>query len=392
MSDNIWEAIDDQLLPTDFEEDERENFFKYICDNQSQVLLVLDGLDEAPPNLMKLFTSLVLSRELSKCHIILTSREEGSVEISKFCDALFRIGFASENSCNYITHYFKDLEAEGQKLLNDIEENIELEELTVNPFLTAILCLVYEDLEGSLPSSKTQLYLEITECILKRFCQKQGLSHNNVNLTGVFKEELEQLGRSALEALKRDEMHIREGEFTVSDALKVNVTIKSLSLAENALGDSGVQLISEGLRINTTLTDLYLSKNSIGVKGVESITDTIRAHVSLTSLELSHNSIGDHGVKKVSDALKVNVSLKELYLSSNAIGTSGGQSLAEALKSNCTLAILDLHNNVIDDDGAQSLCEALKTNTTLTELDFLTTISILLVLKHLMSFISTITP
>ena len=198
MSGNVWEAINDQLLPKDIEEEERENFFKYIRANQSQVLLVLDGLDEAPSNLMKIFSDLVESRELSKSHIILTSREEGSVTIRKYCDTLLQIqGFASENSHSYIKHYFKDLEAQGQKLLKDIEQNIELGELIVNPLFTAMLCLFYEDLEGGLPSSKTHLYVEITECILKRFCQKQGLSHNNVNLTEVYKEELEQLGRIA---------------------------------------------------------------------------------------------------------------------------------------------------------------------------------------------------
>ena len=214
MSGNIWEAIDDQLLPKDIEEEERENFFKYIHANQSQVLLVLDGLDEAPSNLMKIFSDLVESRELSKSHIIITSREEGSVNISKFCDTLFQIqGFASQNSHTYIKHYFKDLEAQGQNLLKDIEQNIELGELIVNPLFTAMLCLVYEDLEGGLPLSKTQLYLEITECILKRFCQKQGLSHNNDDLTEVFKEELEQLGSIALKALKKDKMHIEDSEF-----------------------------------------------------------------------------------------------------------------------------------------------------------------------------------
>ena len=214
MSGNIWEAIDDQLLPKDIEEEERENFFKYIRANQSQVLLVLDGLDEAPSNLMKIFSDLVESRELSKSHIILTSRQEGSVKIRKYCDTLLQIqGFASENSHNYIKHYFKDLEAQGQKLLKDIEQNIELGELIVNPLFTAMLCLFYEDLEGGLPLSKTQLYLEITECILKRFCQKQGLSHNNDNLTEVFKEELEQLGSIALKALKKDRMHIEDSEF-----------------------------------------------------------------------------------------------------------------------------------------------------------------------------------
>ena len=221
MSGNIWEAIDDQLLPKDIEEEERENFFKYIRANQSQVLLVLDGLDEAPSNLMKIFSDLVESRELSKSHIILTSRQEGSVKIRKYCDTLLQIqGFAPENSHNYIKHYFKDLEAQGQNLLKDIEQNIELGELIVNPLFTAMLCLFYEDLEGGLPLSKTQLYLEITECILKRFCQKQGLSHNNDNLTEVYKEELAQLGRIALETLEKDKMHIEKGAFTATTSRK----------------------------------------------------------------------------------------------------------------------------------------------------------------------------
>ena len=220
MSGNIWEAIDDQLLPRDIEEEERENFFKYIRANQSQVLLVLDGLDEAPSNLMKIFSDLVESRELSKSHIILTSRQEGSVKIRKYCDTLLQIqGFAPENSHNYIKHYFKDLKAQGQNLLKDIEQNIELGELIVNPLFTAMLCLFYEDL-GDLPLSKTQLYLDITECILKRFCQKHGLSHNNDNLTEVYKEELEQLRRIAWETLEKDKMHIEEGAFTATTTRK----------------------------------------------------------------------------------------------------------------------------------------------------------------------------
>ena len=64
------------------------------------------------------------------------------------------------------------------------------------------------------------MYLEITECILKRFCQKQGLSHNNDNLTEVYKEELEQLGRIALETLEKDKMHIEKGAFTATTTRK----------------------------------------------------------------------------------------------------------------------------------------------------------------------------
>ena len=47
---NIWEAIDEQILPKDVDKESKENFFKFIRENQSKVLLVLDGLDEVDPS------------------------------------------------------------------------------------------------------------------------------------------------------------------------------------------------------------------------------------------------------------------------------------------------------------------------------------------------------
>ena len=41
---DLWEAIDDQLLPREIQKEEREELFKFVRDNQSKVLLVLDGL------------------------------------------------------------------------------------------------------------------------------------------------------------------------------------------------------------------------------------------------------------------------------------------------------------------------------------------------------------
>ena len=45
MQSDLWEAIEDQLLPREVEQDVRDRFFKFIFQNQSDVLLVLDGLD-----------------------------------------------------------------------------------------------------------------------------------------------------------------------------------------------------------------------------------------------------------------------------------------------------------------------------------------------------------
>ena len=177
MSGNIWEAIDDQLLPKDIEEDSKGNFFKYIQANQSQVLLVLDGLDEAPSTMTQIFADLVESRELPKCHIVLTSRHEGGVKVSKYCNTLLEIvGFAGEDSKSFILRYFKDMKALGQKLLREIECKDALKELTVNPLTMALICLLCEDYKGDLPSSKSHLYFEITYCVLRRFRQKKRIA------------------------------------------------------------------------------------------------------------------------------------------------------------------------------------------------------------------------
>ena len=409
MSGNIWEAIDDQLLPKDIEEEERENFFKYIRANQSQVLLVLDGLDEAPSNHMKIFSDLVESRELSKCHIILTSRQEGSVKIRKFCDTLFQIqGFASENSYSYIKHYFKDLEAQGQNLLKDIEQNIELRELIVNPLFTAMLCLFYEDLEGGLPLSKTQLYLEITECILKRFCQKQGLSHNNDNLTEVYKVELEQLGRIALETLKKDKMYIEEGAFTATTTRK-SPLFEFLSVQSNSSKRrshtcyrfshksfqeffAGLYLSDQILKGETDFETLLASERTtlepvllftVGIlghkreNGALSLLHIIIKKANLLKNFRFHNfylcfalkcicecSTENSGLRsQMINLLGTNLQLQALVISDNSFHT---KLLVEALQVNSTLTCLSIMVPFLGDQSIVSLANMLQVNKTLT--------------------------
>ena len=213
VSGSIWEAIDDQLLPKDVEEDVKENFFKLIRANQSQVLLVLDGLDEAPSNLSKMFTDLVQGRELPKCHIILTSRQEAGVSVSKYCDTLLHMtGFSPENSQSFITRYFDGREALGQRLLSETRRKKELLELTMHPLTTALLCLLCEDYEGDLPSSKTELYLEITSCVLRRFRRKKGFSDVEGDLIDFHKDDVERLGRLAWKGLTEDQMYLKRNE------------------------------------------------------------------------------------------------------------------------------------------------------------------------------------
>ena len=113
VKSDIWEAIDDQILPEEMDDQAKEYFFKFIRENQSKVLLVLDGLDEADTTNLKMFSNLIESKELSGCYIVLTSRHEAGRNARRYCDTLWEIvGFTEEDAISFIHKYFKNVNKE----------------------------------------------------------------------------------------------------------------------------------------------------------------------------------------------------------------------------------------------------------------------------------------
>ena len=83
IESNIWDAIDDQLLPRDIQEEIREKFLTFIRQNQSSVLLILDGLDELPTSKLPAFSEIIQGRVLPKCHLVATSRPEAGMKVRR---------------------------------------------------------------------------------------------------------------------------------------------------------------------------------------------------------------------------------------------------------------------------------------------------------------------
>ena len=222
IKSDIWEAIDDQLLPEEMDDQAKKRFFKFIRENQSKVLLVLDGLDEADPRNRKMFLNLVHGKQLSDCFIVFTARHEAGREVRRYCDTLWEIvGFTKEDAKSFIQKYFKNIHKEelARTLLEmvcpspqSVNSGIakDLEGLTTNPLNTALLCVMWEDFEGVFPKSRTQLYIEIVLCVLRRYEQKQGLSSENEDLLSVYKEDLLYLGGMALQSLRKGEFYFEE--------------------------------------------------------------------------------------------------------------------------------------------------------------------------------------
>ena len=221
IESTLFDAIEDQILPEGIEPEERKMFFQFLKENPSKVLLVLDGLDEADPQKLEMYLELVQKKELPGCYIVLTSRHEGGVKVRPYTDTLLEIvGFTTTDVECYIRKYFQQDKAPlAQELISKVQSHKDLRELTQNPLNTRLLCVIFEDLEGVLPSNRTQLYIEIVLFILRRYERKKCLSNRGRDLFLLYKRELMIIGRIALDSLRKQELYFDDHEGDIEKSL-----------------------------------------------------------------------------------------------------------------------------------------------------------------------------
>ena len=211
---SLWEAIDDQLLPREVNEEEKERFFTFIRDNQSKVLLVLDGLDELPRSELSIYKEIIQGRVLPESYLVVTARHEVGMTVRECCHTLLEVeGFTKTDAKNFIQKYFREREDLAQKLLDKLDSDITLQDLTANPLNATLLCLLCEDFGGQLPESRTLVYLEIVECVLRRHRLKMKLPETDEDLVALYQVELKQLGRIAMEGLENDSVYFDQSAF-----------------------------------------------------------------------------------------------------------------------------------------------------------------------------------
>ena len=424
IKSDIWEAIDDQILPEEMDTQAKEYFFQFIRENQSKVLLVLDGLDEADTSNLKMFSNLIESKELSGCYIVLTSRHEAGRNARRYCDTLWEIvGFTQEDAVSFIHKYFKNVNKEhlARELIKIVwpdkwfysGEAKDLRDLTKNPLNTSLLCVIWEDLKGVLPTSRTELYIDIVLFVLERYEQKQGLSSENEDLLSVYNKDLIYLGRMALESLQNGELCFEEhksggrcivlskmGFLSLQPAVSKRRVRTRYAFLHKSFQEffSGFflacQLIEGEISCESVVTDqryeselyevfaflieILVSKSK---KTAESLVKSVAANINFTSLKLDKAAAKDVS-KRVLLALRSSsehasllqtlgehLNFTQLNLKNCSIGESGAASLSQALAVNSSLTELDLCGSIIGESGAASLSQALAVNSSLTELD-----------------------
>ena len=110
---------------------------------------------------------------------------------------------------------------------------------------------------------------------------------------------------------------------------------EEIFLADNNLGDEGVEALSVGLKESKSLKALDVlnamrASTKFGPKGATALASAISVMSSVTELNLFNNTIKDQGVTAICEAVQSNkeTKLASLNVGYNGIGPAGAKSVA----------------------------------------------------------------
>ena len=238
---DLTEAITEQLFPKDMSKDAREELLRFLEDieNQERVLIILDGLDELSEKSKHFVDELLHRKRWACCYALATTRQEKGIELRKQPKFVFNLflqieGFTEEDSFEYIRRHFKiagpEHSSKGEKLIKEIKRNALLRDLRTNPLNLLLLCVVYEDHEGELPSSRTDLYYVIVVCLLRRYCAKHNVKagKKDRDLETQFERDIRCLGKLAWNCLLNDHHSFFEEELEELESRHEKLVVREL--------------------------------------------------------------------------------------------------------------------------------------------------------------------
>ena len=206
MEDSIQESAKTQLLRWDNDQlrNALDSFF-----HSGKIMLIIDGVDEIPKSAESHVVNLLNGKVLRNCYVVVTSRQEKGMEVRNYCNKLLEIdGFSDESRNSFIDKYFTSNIDLAQKLQEKIRTSTKnnLQSLATNPLNALVLCVVFEDNDGDLPTTVTELYENIMECIWTRYCKRKRPDEKAIS----FEMAMQTLGKLAYECLIERDTYFSE--------------------------------------------------------------------------------------------------------------------------------------------------------------------------------------
>ncbi|XP_037402408.1 NACHT, LRR and PYD domains-containing protein 12-like isoform X3 [Pygocentrus nattereri] len=249
-----------------------------------------------------------------------------------------------------------------QVLYNVIELNLQKSGMKEFPGLRGTRCTI--EILRLNNCGVTSVGCDFLASVLSSKCsnlKELDLSENNIGDLGLkVLSDVLQHPSCKLETLKVNNCNLTEHSCAaLASALQENSGLKSLSMSNNELQNSGVKLLAAGLEDpRCKLQTLGLSNCSLELQGFESLTLAMRSNPSnLKVLDLSKNRPGDSGVKLLFAVLESpHCGLEKLKLNECGVTEESCADLASVLSSEFScLRELDLSINDLKDSGAMML-------------------------------------
>ena len=189
--------------------------------NAGRALLLLDGLDEvSQTNQDRVLREIrLLSEEFHANQFLMTCRVAAwEYTFEQFTEVEIA-DFDLDQIKTFAYQWMKDKPASSADFMQRLANQPRLAELATTPLLLTLLCLSFES-TGSLPSSRSELYQEGTETLLKKWDASRGIHRDQIykGLSVRRKEDL--LSHIALTTFKQNQVFFRQRdlvEYLITD-------------------------------------------------------------------------------------------------------------------------------------------------------------------------------
>ncbi|XP_070536456.1 uncharacterized protein [Ptychodera flava] len=281
ISDNkkLSDIIFNQLLPED-SKITKKVLDNYIEQNQNLVLCLFDGLDEMTSiSIEKSDIPAIISEKLlTWCTVVTTTRPYELRYSLTNCHAHFRIeGFTTEDAINFINKYFALMgnQQEAEKLISELNlENVKPPplpfypykvndgrlanyftrshrgddnvkslqsvddttgshiryDLLCNPLHLTFVCLLWEERKIIPTSNMTDIYTDILDCVLKRYCCKNDKTLANGKVPQDVHDEVNRLAHYAYDVCLKDNMMVDEDDLSET-VLNLGLLVKDSGIS-----------------------------------------------------------------------------------------------------------------------------------------------------------------
>ncbi|XP_078598176.1 uncharacterized protein LOC144874166 isoform X2 [Branchiostoma floridae x Branchiostoma japonicum] len=189
--------------------------------NESRVLFLLDGYDELRPEARaarQAIPKLLSGKLYPNSTIVITSRPSAGVQQHTRPDCHVHItGFSPEHMVKYVRKYFitdpelaEDFIGKYFTIIPFSNQKVFLKDqklsLVQTPMFLMLVCVLWEeDQEMVSTGTMTGLYDNLLTCLVRKYCEREGVDMPTEGLPTEVAESLLQLGKLALEALLRNE-------------------------------------------------------------------------------------------------------------------------------------------------------------------------------------------